>query len=301
MDLVLHPGIQANGNGSEALKLVVSYTTILGGINGLTDQLFPHIMEWTIQEADQPPIILTHRNTILGEIGKTMLVCGQEEPIQVNEQVYALKEETGEIRLSRIQDTRLNRYSFVWLGEPGEAVDAFSRLLQAILNYMSLKVTWFLVWPKDLEGDNRIRSRWVRSKRRKEGWAIYEDDDLYIASKPVDDGGPQAFSPLHYDWRDGSLLLIFGNAPPAYELANGPSSPSIRLMAQQQPFAPSQQFLDWLAGKQLSVGYEGRDVVGHMAFIIVGTHRLPTTHLRRQGVIQDIKTGTEASLVWTHF
>lgn len=230
-----------------------------------------------------------------------MLVCGQEEPIQVNEQVYALTEETGEISLSRIQNTCINRYSFVWLGESSEAVNAFLRLLQSIRNSMSLNATWFLVWLKDLEGNNRIRSLWVRSKRRKEGWSIYESDDLYIASKQVDNGEPQPFDPLYYDWRDGNLLLIFGNTPPTHELVNGPPSYSIRLMAQQKRFVPSQQFLNWLAENQLSVGYEERDVVGHMAFIIVGTHRLPIDNLRKQGVIHDVKTGTEASLVWTNF
>src|SRR5262245_28462454 len=99
-----------------------------------------------------------------------MLVCGQEEPIQVNEQLYALDEDTGTISLSSVKDRRLNRYSFIWLGEPTEAVTAFNLLVHAILDHAQTHATGFLAY--DLSGDYAFRSRLHLAKRRKEGWTV---------------------------------------------------------------------------------------------------------------------------------
>lgn len=77
-----------------------------------------------------------------------MLVCEQEEPLQVNGQLDALDEETGVVGLSYIEDPRLNRYSFIWLGERSETYDAFTRLIQALLEHSHTPATWVLAWER---------------------------------------------------------------------------------------------------------------------------------------------------------
>ncbi len=78
-----------------------------------------------------------------------MFVCGREEPIQVNEMLYAHNERPvgPDAELSHFVDPRLNRYSFVWFADevrdPGQwwNADAFSRLLSAILTQWGADLT----------------------------------------------------------------------------------------------------------------------------------------------------------------
>lgn len=100
-----------------------------------------------------------------------MFVCGREEPIQVNEMLYAYNERPVGVgsELSCFVDPRLNRYSFVWFSdeEDGNA-DAFSRLLSAILTQWGADLTWVQQRPyfPPGKGAARIAAFWQRQRLR---------------------------------------------------------------------------------------------------------------------------------------
>ena len=56
--------------------------------------------------------------------GAFMLKCGQEEPIIPNDYIHQHDEIMHWSVLSDVEDPRLNRYSFVWLGRWSEGQSA---------------------------------------------------------------------------------------------------------------------------------------------------------------------------------
>lgn len=227
-----------------------------------------------------------------------MLVCGQEEPLRANEQLHSFDEQTSAITLSLSDNPRLNRYSFVWLGEPSETATIFSELLHAIITPSHTTCTWVQVWQHHLKGDQRIRARWLLSKRNKEGWLIYHDATFAVATKPVAVDSAQLLEPQGYTWRDGSFLLLLGPAPSVEELSREPLRSSLEMFAWRTELAPSPQFLNWLADHQQSIVYSTHDDLGRGGLIIVGATKIQTAALQAQGIIQEIKTEIEAPAVW---
>jgi hypothetical protein len=150
-------------------------------------------------------------------VESAMFVCGREEPIQVNGMLYAQNERPGgpDAELSDFVDPRLNRYSFVWIPDeaygPGQwwDADAFSGLLSAILTQWGADLTWVKVrryFPpgKGVAGIVAFRQRYnvragtdieVQARQAEEasavalqqfgdeGWKIFHDDALLIATK----------------------------------------------------------------------------------------------------------------------
>ena len=227
-----------------------------------------------------------------------MLVCGQEEPLQVNEMLYALNEETGVGELSYIEDPRLNRYSFMWLGEQSETDDVFTRLIQALLERSHTTATWVLAWwHYQIEGFGTAKERWWLAKHKKAGWTIYTATPLSLAMKPRDPGD-DGFQPPGDS--NGQLLLFLGPPPTLDSLANGPPRPSMVRLSRGSNLAPSRQFLDWLAEHRRTVVYTEQDDLGRIGLVIVGPGKLPTATLQAQAIIQEIKTGVEAELVWRY-
>jgi hypothetical protein len=98
-----------------------------------------------------------------------MFVCGHEEPIQINEMLYAHNERPVGVdhELSHFVDPRLNRYSFVWFGD-GWNIAAFTHLLIAILSQWDADLTWVCTrryFPPGT-GAARIAASWQREDIR---------------------------------------------------------------------------------------------------------------------------------------
>ncbi len=243
--------------------------------------------------------ILILQITIRVQIGEIMVRCGLEEPLRANTQLYMLNEETGETVLSHIEKQHLNRYSFVLTGEKSEADVAFSGVLQTIRDTMKKSVSWFLIRSYHTTGYDRVRSFAWLSRRKKEGWTIWVDNTLGIASKPAD-LNDQSFQPPEYQGGhyDGRLIFFFGEAPDGQMLAHPPVRPTIELLANHEPLAPSQQFLMWLDDNKYTVAYPFRGEFGRWGLIVISPDRIQIQELQSQGIIQETWQGGEAQEVW---
>lgn len=228
-----------------------------------------------------------------------MFVCGREEPLQINLQIGMLDEENNRIELSEYSDPRLYRYSFVWLGDdPRDTDQAFSSLVDTIHQQLQTSAFWLLIWRDPDTYLSNSRSRWILSKKLKDQWSIYKTGSFAIASKQINFQDDDCFKPPNYDWEDGHLLLFFGETPALEELSYGPPMPSIALLAQREPFAPSKEFLRWLAEQKLTIAYPAKDDFGRRALVIIGASKISLTHLEEVGLLQSIRDGATAGEVW---
>ncbi len=231
-----------------------------------------------------------------------MLVCGQEEPLQINEYIATLDEATGNGVISREDDARLNRYSFVWLGASGESDAAFARLVLATLELLSTPATWVATY--SMTGEDRVHKQLLLAKRVKEGWAVYRDQDLAIAAASATNFSTLSYRPvdeLPYSGLQTDELLLFlepGLAPTT--LAHDPARSTLQWFAAHTRLFPSKPFLNWLAQEHHTVIYRARSYGGHRGLVVVGTLHLPTEQLLAQGVIKEIKSGSEAGTVWAY-
>jgi hypothetical protein len=225
-----------------------------------------------------------------------MMRCGVETPIQVNEQLYSLNEVTGQKELSHFQDPRLNRYSFVWFGSDDDGPGAFSKLLQALLEQWNLPARWVLVWRLTTE-HWRNRLRWLIKKRQEEGWTINQNVEVVVAIKPVND--LESLEPANYTGRDGNFFYGFG-IPEMEQFARGPLRPTIKHFAIEQPLVPSKEFLVWLANQRGAIAYWNYDDLGRLGLVIVGTLQVQTAKLHAEGIIQEVKGGSEVGKVWNY-
>jgi hypothetical protein len=228
-----------------------------------------------------------------------MLICGGEEPLQTNEMLDTRYEPTvlsdNEQRVVQM----LNRYSFMWLGDLSEEDAAYARITQAITSDLTTKMTWLLVRQYHVTGDDRIRSLAWLSRRRKEGWFVYHDDTLAIASKEADDSeGDSVFPPGFDGVYDGHLLLAFGDTPPVEVFAKEPWRSSMQRVAGGGSPGRDTRVLAWLVDHHLSIAYERRDDVGRFGLVVMSPARIPIAEWQAQGLIHKIKTGTDVGDVW---
>lgn len=244
-------------------------------------------------------IILIHHLIIQEQIGELMLVCGQEEPLHKNEYLYSLNEDTKRLELSHIEEPRLNRYSFVWLGDASEWVSKLSELLRAILVAANIDLNWFLVWDYNVDKDfGGVKSKWLVKKRQREGWHVHIDQNLAIASKVVKPSEVSSFMPPDCDWQDGALLMFLGSAPSSNVLLTSPLLASIKWFSFEGHLAPSKEFLSWLAENNSTIIYQQRSDVGHVGLIVVSVQKIEVEDLQKRNIIQHIKVGNAAGDVW---
>ncbi len=231
-----------------------------------------------------------------------MLKCGQEEPIKPNDYVYLLDEITHWSVLSDVDDPRLNRYSFVWLGRGSEGRSALARVVQAVMVETETTGTWVEAFRTD--GLGRIRSKVSVKGRTQQGWGLYEDDTLAIVVSPPTNSVPDTLAlPTQPGYSTGApskLLLFLGPAPPPDVLAREPLRPTMERYAGAVDARPGWWFLNWLALTQHTMVYRATSDAGHEGLVVVGTLEIPTERLLAAGVIQEIMEGEQAGRVWSY-
>jgi hypothetical protein len=225
-----------------------------------------------------------------------MFRCGVEEPVQRNDQLIELDEESGRLVLSRTVDRRLNRYSFIWAGDFDEAPPAWGRLLDAILAQVGAPASWVKGWAGASEQNERIRALRFLSWHRNRGWAVASDDRLGVAVKAVDGPFEGLRPPDDSDGPHGFCLLL-GPPPPVEELLRFPARPTMGLLVHRRTFAPGRDFLAWLAVSQRSVAYPRSTDLGRDALIWVGTHRIEVASLPAIA-LESLERGPKAAEVW---
>jgi len=229
-----------------------------------------------------------------------MFLCGQEEPLQSNSQIHLLEETTGAIVLSDLDDQRLNRYSFLWFGNKVDSSAAFAQLMNSILTETGVGATWLAAYRT--AGDYRTRGLLHAAKRAKEGWTVYRDEALAITSKYTSHIQSSEFRPvgeLPYKGLQNDALVIFlGSEPQLHLLLQNPLYLSVEAFARFQKMIPGRQFLIWLADQHSTIAYQARSDLGKLALIVVGTMKIQTKPLVAQGIISEIREGTEAASVW---
>jgi hypothetical protein len=231
-----------------------------------------------------------------------MLKCGQEEPINPNDYIRQFDEIMHWSVLSDVDDPRLNRYSFVWLGRWSEGQSALARVVQAIMEETRVTATWVEAFR--IDGWDRIRTKVSVKGRTKQGWSQYEDDTLAVVVSPPTNSIPDTLAlPTQPGYSTGAhnkLLLFLGPTPPPDVLAREPLRRTMDDYAPGWDVRPSRWFLNWLAIHQHTIVYRARSHAGHEGLIIVGTLRILTEKLLAAGVIQDILEGEQAGRVWSY-
>jgi hypothetical protein len=228
-----------------------------------------------------------------------MFLCGQEEPLRANPYLYMLDEDTGRIELSETGHSRLSRYSFLWLGDRGGFGAAASALVERISSQVGRRRFWVSVWTYAEPGTLRTRSLLAFAKRSKEGWDIYHDETVAVASRPAEGAGTDGYRLPGYDWRDGHLALFLGEISSPEELLRGPAGATLRLFAERTPLAPSERFLSWLGDHALGVIYENTDHSGRPGLVAVCPDKSQIEQLLADGIVEEIRTGEAAPGVWS--
>jgi hypothetical protein len=225
-----------------------------------------------------------------------MMICGVEEPLQTNEQLLTLDEETDRIVLNRFGIDRLNRYTLVWSGELVAATSPFAHLLHAIQQQLKTSASWLSVWMDHLaDMDFSIRAKWIASMRRKEGWSIHPLRGLYVATKPIAGGD---FNITDFYVQHGGKLLVFGDTVQPEQFAEPPARASMERLAIWHNLAPSQSFLFWIADQHVTIAYQVPVEGGDLFFVVISPHRLQIRELMAQGLIDKVMNGPEAGQIW---
>jgi hypothetical protein len=241
-----------------------------------------------------------------------MLICGEEEPIRASGYIDLYEEMPPSKRdhtlyVNDYEDPRINRYSFVWLGQKLESTKVFSRLLNVILSETGLQATWIEAYRTDTL--DRIRSKYLIKKRTREGWNVHADErlgkeELTAAVSPPSNSVSDSLRPSYEQPSTGlqndSFLLFLGKVPTPIELVSEPLRASMLRYSKGGRMVPGRYFLDWLARTRSTIVYKAEADGGHRGLIIVGTVLLSTRQLLSQGIIQEIKEGEMAGQVWAY-
>jgi hypothetical protein len=241
-----------------------------------------------------------------------MLVCGEEEPIRASEYIDLYEkvvpaEGDDTLYVNDYEDPRLNRYSFVWLGQKSESSKVFSGLLNVILSQTGLQATWIEAYRTDTL--DRIRSMYLIKKRAREGWHVQAGEhlakeELTVAVSPPSDSVSESLRPSYEQPTSGlqndSFLLFLGKPPTPTELVSEPLRVSILRFSAGGRMVPGRFFLDWLARTRSTIVYKADADGGHRGLIIVGPVLLSTRQLFSQGIIQETKEGEMAGKVWAY-
>ncbi len=227
------------------------------------------------------------------------LVCGKEEPLQSNEQLTTLDEQTGKLVLATRTVPQLNRYSFVWRGSIAEAHAVFGSLVQRVCRDAGLSVTWVVAWEHQNSGDLKVRSRWRFARRQRSGWTVVNDETLAVATRQVSADDLAVFRPPDFTFRDGYYFSVLGSAPTTQELVDGPPRRSLDLFVRRGILSPSHEMLLWLSDTSRALVYEERDRAGHAALVIAGRIEVPMIEFQSEKVISAVFEGPIAGRVWT--
>jgi hypothetical protein len=222
-----------------------------------------------------------------------MLLCGAEEPLGSNQQLYALEESTGALALADFSVTDANRYSLLWVGPREEAPARLSAVLGAIFLHLSLPGAWCAAWSQGSSDELAGQTRTKRWRHGKDGFDIHDADDLAIAVAGV---SAESLSWPPAD-RGARTVLLLGEGITADRLGHDAPLPSMKALA-RSGMAPSHEIISWLVEQRWSMVYPNRDDLGRLGVIIVGAHRIPVGTLESDGLIQETKWNEAASLVW---
>jgi hypothetical protein len=237
-----------------------------------------------------------------------MLVCGREEPIRPNEHIYQGIERVDRLVLSDVEDDRLNRYSFVWLGSRDDASEKLTLLLQVVLSAWGAGGSWLAAY--DTGGQVATRSRLHLAKRKKEGWDTVDDGTLGIAVRAIDHMEKDAtvddtirLSPRHElqyaGLRWDSPVLVIGRAFSASSVARAATRSALARLAIWS-MTPTRKFLGWLARTERTLIYTAKSHANHPGIIVVGTRRIGVEDLVSTGLVSSIEDGDNAGDVWWH-
>jgi hypothetical protein len=237
-----------------------------------------------------------------------MVICGVEEPLEENAHFYALDEETGKLGLSHTRVPSLNRYTFVWTGEDEAASAVLAAIVREVRRQLDAPASWLAAWTGRAvawAGDTTLssalahRARVLASKRRSEGWTVYESEGLFLGTRSAAVLEAADLELSRFDPRFDGRLVLFGEGPPIDEVAGGPARPSLEALASRAEPAPSRQFLLWLAGEGLSLAYFLVDERGRSFVVAISPHQLRLGDMVAAGVVQRVRVGPEAGRVWT--
>lgn len=231
-----------------------------------------------------------------------MLLFGKEEPLSGNEQIYELDEKSDKIVLSCSVDNCLNRYSLVCIGEIQECKSDFHSALAVIQEEIKVSGNWILAWTNENYASS-IKSKWLRSKRNKEGWDITQHDATTVGIRSSAHFGYSAFGPPQYGWENNSaLFLLFNKSHNLIEsLLETPVRTCLDFAARSGKLVPSKQFISWLSKNQSSIVYGAKDSLGHPALIIITPTALKLKEMQKKGTIGKTFAESNADLVWLHY
>lgn len=225
------------------------------------------------------------------------LACGAEEPLTRNEQLLELDEDTGAIELATTVQAALARYSFVPtnIGGPDPYADVFARL-RAVLG----EALWIIGWNHRETGDERIRSRAVRSRLERLGWMTLVRPGLGLAGRRYDERLGEGLAPRDLEPRMGACFVLFGESMRFEALGAPPFENTMRLFCLGNGLHPSAQFLDGLAANASSIAYlstGGADARG-LVVVAPGSLSQAVARMENEGVIGSPLRNERAPEVW---
>jgi hypothetical protein len=195
-----------------------------------------------------------------------------ETPAKANEFVHQLDEQTGNIVTSRDLGLPINRYRFFWGSSTisgSEEVDIVDTLRQ-VLPSLGEECRWVLSW--QTSQPTAARSRFLHSRRIKEGWEVLDCDSICLATKPIE---AIRRCPEGYEWRDGGLIILVVEKRSAPRLVSEETLPTLEDLALSGKLRPGLGFLKFLVTTATSCVYFARDDLGRTEVIVLTNKCLP--------------------------
>ena len=225
-----------------------------------------------------------------------MIICGAEIPLRCNEQLCALDEKSGKIVLADFDSPNLNRYSFIYLDflEKPDIASIYQPLINGIFGGMRFPNLHFLsAWE---HSPNSQRCRLMLRKKEKEQWKLCAVNNLYIATKRIDNVG-EILNWLT-DRRSPSFLYV-GGCPENDDIKISPLLPSLQLLAKNAgQLSPSREFIDFLSNSLAGVMYFEFDDLGRVGLIFLTNDSTIASSLFDSKIITEVRVGADADTVW---
>jgi hypothetical protein len=238
---------------------------------------------------------------------KDTLLCGAEEPIYPNPNLYTFDPNTGEFAEDEIHIHGLNRYSIVFDGNTS------SEGLSAVADFLIQSASpayWLAVWDNPAASNPSFpgNARWMEKRaqeRKEQGWrpcpwqsrTLEATPSMQVATLPALTNNLSGFAPIGYINFAYRMILLLGVEADPCALVQEKLADEVVFMSRTGNFTPSQSLLRWLAHENVQVAWPLFSPNDRRGIIVLRSQPFTERDLKKMGVTE-VRRAEQAKTVW---
>lgn len=229
----------------------------------------------------------------------TEIWCGIEVPLYKNPQILSLDEASGAVRLWDHHVEGAARYSLV--PSPQESIVGAWSLVPRLALMRDLEFSWVVGWKYDGSGPNRIRSKAIHGRLKKEGWSLLTGQGLGLAILCGNGDRAPASIPAGCEKELQGCVAVFGKNIGLEGLSGKPFDKTMRHFCLTQRLDPSREFVEGLVECGAAVAYVSVSSDAKSGIVFVGSKEIiPNFSKERngRGFFSKVLKDSDAQLVW---